>query len=104
MPYIRNLYENNGMYEETSLYLAKPFYENVAYYISLMTKEKFDSYVKHYLELSKNKSLNDDKIVRISHTSFTQYERKMKYAIAYLQDELCSNYFKTKIRKLREHK
>ena len=69
-----------------------------------MTKEKFDSYVKHYLELSKHKSLNDDKIVRISHTSFTQYERKMKYAIAYLQDELCSNYFKTKIRKLREHK
>lgn len=39
MPYIRNLYENTGMYEETSLYLAKPFYENVAYYISLMTKE-----------------------------------------------------------------
>ena len=68
-----------------------------------MTKEKFDSYVKHYLELSKHKTLNSDNIVRISHTSFSQYERKIKYAIACLQDELCSNYFKTKIRKLREH-
>lgn len=39
IPYVRNLTPDNGMYEETSLYLAKPFYENVAYYIALITKE-----------------------------------------------------------------
>lgn len=37
--FIHNLIEETGYLQETSLYLAKPFYENVAYYISLMTKE-----------------------------------------------------------------
>lgn len=39
MPYIPNLIASDGAFQETSLYLAKPFYENIAYYISLMTKE-----------------------------------------------------------------
>ena len=38
-PYIRNLIPEDGTFNETSLYLAKPFYENIAYYINLMTKE-----------------------------------------------------------------
>lgn len=38
-PFIHNLIEDGGYLEETALYLAKPFYENVAYYIALMTKE-----------------------------------------------------------------
>ena len=38
-PYIRNLIPENGTFNDTSLYLAKPFYENIAYYINLMTKE-----------------------------------------------------------------
>ena len=67
-----------------------------------MTKEKFNTYVKYYLELSKYKSINDDQIVRISHTSLIQYEKKIKYAIAYLDSELCSKYYKEKIKKLRE--
>ena len=67
-----------------------------------MTKEKFNNYVKYYLELSKRKSLDDDKIVRISHTSLSQYEKKIRYAIIYLDSELCSNYYKEKIKKLRE--
>ena len=67
-----------------------------------MTKQKFINYVKYYLELAKHKSLENDKIVRIGHTSFSQYEIKIKYAIASLSDELCSNYYKEKIRKLKE--
>ena len=39
MPYIRNLITAQDGSSETTLYLAKPFYENIAYYIHLMTKE-----------------------------------------------------------------
>jgi hypothetical protein len=39
VPFVHNLIEETGYLQETCLYLAKPFYENVAYYIALMTKE-----------------------------------------------------------------
>lgn len=39
LPYISNLTPVTYMSDETALYLSKPFYENIAYYILLMTNE-----------------------------------------------------------------
>lgn len=56
MPYIPNLISATSKSDETSLYLSKPFYENVAYYILLMTNEilKMNSYDEHGLGLPTN--------------------------------------------------
>ena len=69
---------------------------------SAMTEEKFKNYVKHYLELSNTQCLVENGVIRISHTTLDMYKCKIGYAIAYLNSQRCSNYFKEKVKKLRE--
>ena len=36
IPYVKNLIEYNKLYDDSTLFLAKPFYDNISYYLSLL--------------------------------------------------------------------